>query len=115
MDSALFFRLERPIDKAARPDIILYKCIFCSRQGRHTVLRLGLRERWRHHFATLLNASPRSPFQLWRSSLTTQKTLRSGPGNCVGQAGYGISLWCLTEFFGINSIRIFQAQFFWYV
>jgi hypothetical protein len=31
------------------------------------------------------NLSPRSPFQLWRSSLTMPKTLCPGPGDRVGQ------------------------------
>jgi hypothetical protein len=36
-------------------------------EGRHTVLRLGLRERWRRHFAALLERVAGSRFQLWRS------------------------------------------------
>jgi hypothetical protein len=57
-----------------------------GREGRHTVLRLGLRggdgagaspRCW--------NVSPRSPFQLWRSSLTMPKTPCPGPGNRVAE------------------------------
>jgi hypothetical protein len=33
-------------------------------EGRHTVLRLGLRDRWRQRFASYLNVSRRLPFQL---------------------------------------------------
>jgi hypothetical protein len=64
---------------------VLISGAILGRDGRHTVLRLGLRERWRQRFAALLNASLRSPFQLWRSLLTIPKTQRSGPGNRVVQ------------------------------
>jgi hypothetical protein len=78
---------EAPRLSTLRTKVLVIGAIM-GREGRHPLLRLGLRDRWRQHFALLLERIASSRFQMWRSSPTTCKTLGSGRGNRAVQPGY---------------------------
>jgi hypothetical protein len=66
-----------------------------GREGRHAVLRLGLRDRWRQHFALLLERIAALAISTVAQFTDNLKTLGSGGGNRVPQPGHSALAWVL--------------------
>jgi Transposase DDE domain group 1 len=73
-----------------------------DREGRHTSLRLGLRERWRQRFAALLGRIAALAISTVVQFTDYSKNPAPKPWKPRRRAHRHLLVWCLTKFFGLG-------------